>query len=60
MIYESDTTNPVYANIIAAELVWQQARLRVLLNLPMFIGGCLQIAANIAASFFPWEDPFEF
>lgn len=33
VIYAADTMKPVYANIIAVELVWQHARSRVLLNL---------------------------
>ena len=33
VIYATDTVKPVYANIIAVELVWQHARSRVLLNL---------------------------
>jgi len=38
VIYASNTTNPVYANIIAAELVWQQARSHVPLNLATSVG----------------------
>jgi len=34
VIYAADTTNPVYANIIAAELPWQQARSRAQASAP--------------------------
>jgi len=34
VIYAADTMNPVYANIIAAELPWQQARSRARTSAP--------------------------
>lgn len=44
VIYASDTTNPVYANIIAAELVWQQARSHASLKPSTSIGDAFDVA----------------